>query len=430
MYNNCMDFKQYLEQYYSNEDVKKILDSFSQKRTNSFILNINKYCLSQLNDIEVSPHPYIKNAFYFNSDVNKLGTDYRFDNGMFYIQDASAMMPVHCLGIRSNEIILDMCAAPGGKTIDAAIELNNTGAIIANDLSYERARTLSSNIEKMGFSNVVVTNNDFTKIYPEYCQVFDKIILDAPCSGSFMFRKNENAKDDWTYEKVIKCNKTQTDLLSYAAYMLKPGGKISYSTCSLCQEENEQIIKEFLSINSDFHLVHQEFGQDVIESEYLSNTYYFMPHLFKGEGQFLAILEKDGSYYQTDLIYDKKPILTDIEKKFNLDFSSYRSLLNENYVLNKPFDLRHLKILRYGLHVSTTKGKIEIPSFHLAHFLPSNISIELDENERKKYLHGEELSRDNIQDGFYVVSYNGLNLGFVKASQGKLKNYYPKGLRQ
>ena len=147
-----------------------------------------------------------------------------------------------------------MCAAPGGKSIDAAIKLNNTGMLISNELSYERSKILSSNIEKLGFCNTFVTNNDLSKIYHHYPSCFDKIILDAPCSGSFMFRKNELSKLDWNYNKVLGCAQIQKQLLDIASYMLKPGGKIAYSTCSISPEENENIIKEFLSSHEDFEI--------------------------------------------------------------------------------------------------------------------------------------------------------------------------------
>ena len=158
-----MDFLEHLSINYSPEIVEKIVNSFSKERTHSFVLNNAKYSEEHLFDINIiKKHPFIDNAFYFENQ--KLGNDFRFKNGVIYIQDAAAMMPVHLLGVEQNDIILDMCASPGGKTIDAAIKLNNTGMIISNELSYERSKVLSSNVEKLGFSNVFVTNNDLSKI--------------------------------------------------------------------------------------------------------------------------------------------------------------------------------------------------------------------------------------------------------------------------
>ena len=143
------------ESNYEDEIINKIISSFESERTHCLILNTAYYNESKLFDVNISKkHPFISNAFYFENQ--KLGNDFRFKNGVFYIQDAAAMMPVHFLDVKEHDIVLDMCASPGGKTIDAAIKLNNTGMIIANELNYERAKTLSSNVEKLGFSNVLL----------------------------------------------------------------------------------------------------------------------------------------------------------------------------------------------------------------------------------------------------------------------------------
>lgn len=425
-----MNFTEYLLKTYGQTLSDKILDAQNKKRTSSLILNYNKYDLDILKDVELKKHPYVEHAFYFDGEKNKLGIDYRFENGAFYIQDAAAMMPVHMLGIEKDDIILDMCAAPGGKTIDAALKLNNSGMIIANDLSYERARTLSTNVERMGFANVIVTNNDLSKVYRNYPETFDKIILDAPCSGSFMFRKNELSKLDWTMEKVLACQNEQKTLLEMAAYMLKEGGKIVYSTCSLSPEENEEVIKNFLDNNAHFNLQEFHFENDVSESKILAKTYYFYPFAFNGEGQFVCVLVKTGENYKTTkklLISEKYPGTAGI---FNLQFSNYLSVKDSIYAFNQHIKINKFNVLRAGLLVANLKGKIEIPSFHLAHYINDpKFIIELNEAEFKKYLHGEEIEK-SIKNGFYIVSYNKVNLGFVKAANERLKNYYPKGLRK
>ena len=425
-----MEFKEYLLKKYDEDFVNDFLSASKDERTSSLILNTNKYSKDILNGVNLISHPYIKNAFYYDKNVNKLGIDYRFENGVYFIQDAASMMTVHALDVQKDDVILDLCAAPGGKTIDAAIKLNNSGLIVANDISYERCRVLSSNIERMGFSNVIISNTDFEKVYTHYLNSFDKIILDAPCSGSFMFRKNENARLDWTYEKVLSCQKTQRNLIEIAYQMLKPGGKLIYSTCSISPEENEEIISELLKNHDDIHAQKLDFNDDVYESKILKNSYYFLPFKFNCEGQFICLLTKDGiqkNYIPNSENFKK---YSGFAGFFDISFENYITKNDQIYGYNSPIKLNKLNILKYGLLISKKKGKIEIPSFHLAHFLDSKKSIKLTEEEFKKYIHGEEISRDINSDGFHVVSYNEVNLGFVKSSNGKLKNHYPKGLRK
>ena len=422
-----MDFLEHLSINYSPEIVEKIVNSFSKERTHSFVLNNAKYSEEHLFDINIiKKHPFIDNAFYFENQ--KLGNDFRFKNGVIYIQDAAAMMPVHLLGVEQNDIILDMCASPGGKTIDAAIKLNNTGMIISNELSYERSKVLSSNVEKLGFSNVFVTNNDLSKIYDKYPETFDKIILDAPCSGSFMFRKNELSKLDWNYNKVLGCANVQRELINIAAFMLKSGGKLVYSTCSLSPEENEKIIAEFLNENENFEIIKIPAEPQYFYPSKLDGAIYLMPFMFEGEGQFITVLQKKGISSKNNKEIIENRCRTSIFSNFSDEkFSNSVTKNDLTYVYNSYLKLKHFSVIRYGLQVSELKGKVEIPSFQLAHYLKENI-IELDENTFNKYIKGEEINV-SAKDGFHVVSFKNINLGFIKVKNNIGKNYYPKGLR-
>ena len=422
-----MDFLEHLHENYDDEIINKIISFMSSERTHCLILNEAYYTKNELFDINIiKNHPFISNAFYFSNQ--KLGNDFRFKNGVFYIQDAAAMMPVHLLNIKENDIVLDMCASPGGKTIDAAIKLRNTGMIISNELSYERAKTLSSNVEKMGFSNVFVTNNDLSKFYNNYPNTFDKIILDAPCSGSFMFRKNELSKLDWNYNKVLANALVQKELINIASYMLKPGGTIVYSTCSLSPEENEAIIEEFLNTHEDFELIKIPAEPQYFMSKRLEGTAYMMPFLFDCEGQFVTLLKKSGELISNNKQIIENPCRTQLFSEFtNTKFTNSVQKNDLIYHYNTFVKLKYFNVLRYGLQVAENKGKIQIPSFHLAHFVKNNV-IELDEIAFNKYIKGEEISI-NTSDGFHVVSYKNINLGFVKVKNNIGKNYYPKGLR-
>ena len=422
-----MNFLEHLQENYEAEIINKIISSFESERTHCLILNTAYYDESKLFDVNISKkHPFISNAFYFENQ--KLGNDFRFKNGVFYIQDAAAMMPVHFLDVKERDIVLDMCASPGGKTIDAAIKLNNTGMIIANELNYERAKTLSSNVEKLGFSNVFVTNNDLSKLYKNYPNTFDKIILDAPCSGSFMFRKNELSKLDWNYNKVLANALVQKELISIAAFMLKPGGTMVYSTCSLSPEENECVIEDFLNTHEDFEIIKIPAEPQYFMSKKVQGAIYLMPFLFEGEGQFITLLRKKGESIATNKEIIENPCRTSIFSEFV--GKNFKNSITKNdliYSYNSYVKLKPFNVLRYGLQVGENKGKVQIPSFHLAHYVKNDV-FELDENTFNKYIKGEEISI-NCNDGFHVVSYKNINLGFVKVKNNIGKNYYPKGLR-
>lgn len=424
-----MNFDEYLKLNYDENFVSSYLKSLEKDRTHCLILNKNKYDEKSLFGINlIKKHDFIDYAYYYNGS---LGNDFRFKNGVFYLQDASAMMVVEFLDIKENDIILDMCAAPGGKSIDAAIKLNNSGMIISNELNHERAKTLSSNIEKMGFCNVFVTNNDFTQEYSFLHNKFNKIILDAPCSGTFMFRKNELSKHDWSIEKVKSLALKQKILLENASKYLKPGGLLSYSTCSISKEENEDIINEFLLNHKNFH-IKKITNNNLFYKSNIEGSIYLMPSMFDGEGQFIAILEKDLDKEFIDIkskCHAKPQYFSKIAKLFEVNNFSNTILKNDLvYVFNTPFDISRLNVIRYGLNISTLKKDIEVPSFQLAHYLDNNKSIKLDEECFIKYLKGYELNL-NIDDGYHIVSYKNINLGFVKSKSNKQKNYYPKGLR-
>lgn len=429
-----MNFLNHLEAYYSKEFIDKFKKSTEESRTKCFIYDCNKYTEDCFLDIPIiKQHPFIKNAFYY--DVNfKLGNDYRFINGALYIQDAHANMSVELLDIKKDDIVLDMCASPGGKSIDALLKLNNTGFLISNELNYQRAKVLSSNIERFGYDNCFVTNNNFIDIYKNYPSTFDKVILDAPCSGSFMFRKNEEVEKDWTYNKVVKNSEIQENLLEAAAFMLKVEGNIAYSTCSISKEENELVIKRFLNKHPNFKTV--EISHELFYKGIIPGSNYLLPFKFDGEGQFICILKK--TYEDNDISINK----TNKNKQFVKynDSCIYKEFINKDYFCMRVkdniysfklpnIDFKPLNILRYGLLISSINNKTEIPSFMLAHSLLFNKVISLTEEELKKYLDGETLNK-TIKNGFYAVSYKKVRLGFVKSVNGILKNYYPKGLRQ
>lgn len=324
-----------------------------------------------------------------------------------------------------------MCSAPGGKTISLLLNnLDKNLNVIANDLSHQRALELSKNIERQGFSNVIVTNNDFSKIYKFYQNKFNAIILDAPCSGSAMFRKNSLAKEDWTINKVLSLQERQKELIKMAHFMLKEDGYLIYSTCSFSKEENEDVVLDALNNFNDLEVINIENKPCYYKSELLPEAIHLFPNLYDGEGQFIALLHKKGTS-STSINKSKSKIThKELLNKYELNFQNEININKEIYLNNFTLDLTKLNLIRPGLHFGSLEKNIFIPSFHFAHYLNPSLSIALTEDEFKKYIHGEEIIKNhNIKNDFYVVSYNGINLGFVKYVNGRLKNYYPKGLR-
>lgn len=428
-----MKFEENLKEYLSDEFIHELLLAQEKERTNSLILNTSKMSAQTFKAAfpNIKEHPFLKNVFYYNKNEYQLGKSYLFDNGVYYLIDASSLLVSYYLPTKNDDLVLDLCSAPGGKTISLLLNnLDKNLNVIANDLSHQRALELSKNIERQGFSNVVVTNNDFSKIYKYYQNKFNAIILDAPCSGSAMFRKNSLAKEDWTINKVLSLQERQKELLKIAYFMLKEDGYLIYSTCSFSKEENEDVVLDALNNFNDLEIINIENKPYYYKSELLTEAIHLFPNLYDGEGQFIALLHKKGITSSSTNKIKNKIIHKDLLNKYELNFQNEININKEIYLNNLTFDLSKLNLIRPGLHLGSLDKNIFIPSFHLAHYLNSFISIALTEEEFKKYIHGEEIIKNyNIKNDFYVVSYNGINLGFVKYVNGRLKNYYPKGLR-
>ena len=425
-----MEFIESLKNYLDQDFIDDLLISLKENKVSSLLLNTNKISnqifLEEFKVLE--PSKYIKNAYYYDPQKYQFGKSYLFDNGAYYIMDISSMMSPSFFKLNKNDLVLDMCAAPGGKTIFLA--LNNPSCyIVANDISFKRALNLSSNIERMGLSNVMVTFNDFKNNYLNFKERFDAILLDAPCSGSAMFRKNELVKEDWSYQKVLNLQIEQKELIKEAIFMLKDGGELIYSTCSFSYEEDEEVIQYALDSFLEMELIDINNDPSFFESNKLKGTIHLFPNRFKGEGQFIAKMRKKGSKILKNSDSKKEFKPSDYDLKYRLDFRFKNIINNEVYESSVPFYDKRIHILRNGLDVGLIKKDIFIPSFHLAHYLSTDKSIKLTEEQKIKYIHGDIIEISEDLDGFFLVSYKGINLGFIKAFKGKGKNYYPKGLR-
>lgn len=355
--------------------------------------------------------------------------------GLFYFQEPSAMIAAEEADIHEGDFVLDLCAAPGGKSTQAAAKLNGTGLLVANEIIPKRARILSENIERMGIKNAIVTNESPDTLAKKYPAFFDKIIVDAPCSGEGMFRKEPKAIEDWSPEHVYSCALRQKNILDSAVTMLKNGGILVYSTCTFSEEENEGAV-EYLIDKYNLTVCKDNDGTPKIRRIY--------PHREKGEGHFAAVLKKNWgeaapkpqkSKPQNDdkLKYALK-LYKDFEKNFlNTDIDGEWVLFGDNLYL-KPIciDIDKIKVVRCGLHMGIIKKNRFEPAHALALALNSGdfknvLCFSPKDKNIYEYLSGATLPCEKI--GYTAVCAGEYPLGWGKASGSILKNHYPKALR-
>lgn len=362
--------------------------------------------------------------------------------GLVYSQEPAAQMVAQVASPKEHQKVLDLAAAPGGKTTHLLSYLNNTGLLVSNEINNKRSKVLMENIERFGARNVVATNESAERLASCFQNYFDVIVLDAPCSGEGMFRKQADATQYWSEDYPKQCAKTQKEILKETIGMLATNGELVYSTCTWSQEENEEIVT-WLVTKFPLELIEvpKVNGMDTgIDYPEVARMY---PHHFKGEGQFVAkfrLLEKRNS----PKIKSRKISLTAEQRKLWQNFEDkhlrvhlegiLETFGDQLYLLPKGLpDISKLRIARNGLHLGTYKKNRFEPSFALGLALkPSEVTntIEIDEEDFIKYIAGEaiHLSQDH-PSGWYQLLVQGNGLGFTKITGKILKNYFPKGLR-
>ncbi|MGD8192421.1 RsmF rRNA methyltransferase first C-terminal domain-containing protein [Brevibacillus ginsengisoli] len=422
--------------------------------------------------------PWCDYGFYYPAS-ERPGKHPHHAAGLYYLQEPSAMAVAGAVGVEPGETILDLCAAPGGKSTQLAGYLQGDGLLISNEIHPTRAKALSENIERLGITNAIVTNETPERLRDHFPLFFDRILVDAPCSGEGMFRKLPEAIDDWSEEKVLECHRMQTDILDAAHQMLKPGGTLVYSTCTFAPLENERTIEEFLQNYPDYQLElvpHAElFAQGQPEwsrsqDPALSKTSRLWPHLLNGEGHYLAKLikplddvqeatesslaiqdsdQKRSNKKRMGRKSDKpssgipKEALTAWEA-FASDalYEGHKSLFHNRFTLfgeqlyhlpSDAFSLNGLKIVRAGWHLGTVKKNRLEPSHALALAIRPEqakrvVNFSADDPQIIRYLKGETLQADG-PNGWTLVTVDGYSIGWGKLVDGQLKNHYPKGLR-
>lgn len=421
------------------DDFKKAL---LEKPVKGLYLNRNKKNVERVLDKNyVEHHPIVENGYLYDENYHP-GRSAYFLAGLYYIQEPSAMLVADALPIEPDDFVLDMCAAPGGKSCEIASRLTGEGVLIANDIEASRARILSENIERFGLDNTIVTNVDPMRFTKQFQEAFDKIVLDAPCSGEGMFRKLEQAVDTWSEEKVLECAHIQKNLLKGAYDMLKQGGMVIYSTCTYSYEENEAMV-HYAVDELGFELLPLNKSHGLCPGVDLDEVVRCYPHHYRGEGHFIALLRKPGNSLRKQ-VRTIKPSVNPADLKVLKAFyqenltKKVPSYIIENnghlYAIKKNLpELKGIRVLRNGLYLGEVRKNRFIPSYSLALTLTKedvkrSYDYPSESEEIKKYIHGETLEGTGDK-GFGVIFVDGYPLSFYKESN-QVKNLFPKGLRR
>lgn len=446
------------------EAYESLLDSYDQPESKGIRTNTLKLEPEELANklpIKTQGVNWCREGFYIDHTVRP-GKNPHYYAGLYYVQEPTAMAAVEVLDPKPGDWVLDLCAAPGGKSTQIGARLQGTGVLVANELVNTRAGILSTNIERMGLTNVIVTNEFPERLVDSFYQSFDKILVDAPCSGEGMFRKDPGALADWSLERVDRCMGKQEKILESAHRLLKPGGVLVYSTCTFSPEENEQMIEAFIekypytleTIELPGITDHGRVDWTRKQQQEIAKTLRIMPMTVKGEGHFIAKLIK--STVVTDTIEIKPGYAKSrLKKATRIELQDYNDFAKNNLAaeFSKAFEERlyllgehlyaipegvvleriaNLKLLRTGLHLGTFKKNRFEPGYALAMALKlsqaKNVCDLTDEELAYQYLKGEALNLEATK-GWVLVGYEGYSLGFGKASEGLIKNHYPKGLR-
>lgn len=425
-------FNQRAKQYF-NKDSERFLNLLQEPCSQGFFLNTNKANkegIFNLIDFKYEQSDLTDVSFYHHEE--NIGKTKAYELGLIYPQEIAASLTASVVDVYGIKTVVDMCAAPGGKTINILNKLPKDTLCISNDINYKRALVLSQNLERLGLDNVVITNkqiNDLALILNDFA---DLVILDAPCSGEGMIRKYSEILDDYSIENINNLASIQSNLLEDAYKILKNGGQLLYSTCTYAFEEDENQIKNFLNKHEDIELVN-------LKNEYsstLKGTIKLSP-LNNTEGQFICLMRKKGRV-ESARIKVLKPIkekLVDeyIKNNFNLeDYFLYKH--NEHYYLSL-IELPDLgnNIIKYGIYAGDIiKNRFE-PNHNLyrANSLIGKYkySYDLDEKQYEKYIEGYEINA-NLDNNYYLMAYHNHSLGFGKCVNKIIKNKYPKGLRK
>lgn len=398
-----------------------------------------------LSRFSLSPVPWCPTGYVYDA-ASRPGLSSYHAAGLYYLQEPSAMAPAELLDPQPGERVLDLCAAPGGKSTQLAGKLQGRGLLVCNEINAKRAKILAGNIERLGIANALVLNEHPKKLEARFEGYFDKILVDAPCSGEGMFRKEEAAVTDWSEATVAMCAARQQDILASAAEMLAPGGRLVYSTCTFSPEENEGVISAFLH-------AHPAFSVEPVEAPWFSparpdwisdpapgleHAFRLWPHCLRGEGHFAAVLRSHADGARQDVPTERPAQLpaaaADFLRSCTQPMPDGVPVCFGSVCYLAPAEtpaLSGLRVLRAGLELGELRRDRFSPAHALAlwlHTYPQTADFPADGPEIAAYLRGETLH--GTQRGWTLLTAGGLSLGWVRGADGILKNQYPKGLRR
>ena len=384
-------------------------------------------------DFTGDPVPWEPMGYYYDPQARP-GLHPYHEAGVYYLQEASAMSAVALLDPQPGERICDLCAAPGGKTTQIAGRMAGQGFLLCNEINPKRSKILSRNIERMGVGNALVTNEHPQRLAERLPGYFHRVLIDAPCSGEGMFRKEEAAVTDWSVETVAMCARRQAEILHSGATLVRPGGRLVYSTCTFAPEENEQTIQAFLE-------QHPEFTLEEVQAPWFTQVgegqFRLWPHKLLGEGHFAAVLRKADAEAE-DIAQEPGQKLpkqwTEFAKELDIRLPAGKAILFGTSLYWTPEELpqlRGLKVLRPGLELGEVKKDRLEPAHALALWLKDAANVQdypADSQQAQAYLHGDVVP-SQIRS-WCLVRLDGYSIGWGKGDGKVLKNHYPKGLRR
>ena len=414
------------------EEFPAFLDSLERPRAVALRFNPLKGEISALPFVG-KPVPWERSGFYYDPD-SRPGLHPFHEAGVYYLQEASAMSAVRLLDPQPGERVCDLCAAPGGKSTQIAGRMMGEGFLLCNEYSPKRAKILSRNIERMGVGNALVTNENTEKLSQRLPGFFDRVLIDAPCSGEGMFRKEEAAVTDWSQETVEMCARRQTEILDNGAKLVRPGGRLVYSTCTFAPEENEQAVAAFLERNPDFE-------PETVDAPWFTavgpGQFRLWPHKLLGEGHFAAVLRRKGEEEPEGegCPGEKLPKLwLEFAKELGIILPEGKAVQFGQSLYWAPKDmpeLRGLKVERPGLELGLLKKDRFEPAHALALWLKDCKNREdfpADSRQIQKFMSGNVV--ESGKKGWCLVTVEGYSIGWGKGDGKVLKNHYPKGLRR
>ncbi len=459
------------------EEYEDWLESFQEESFHGLRVNTSKIGAEEFE--RISPFPlervlWTENGFYLEPGIRASRHPY-YAAGLYYLQEPSAMAPAAFLPVEEGDRVLDLCAAPGGKATELAARLKGTGLLVANDVSNSRAKALLKNLELFGCSNILVTSETPERLLLYFEGFFDKILVDAPCSGEGMFRKDPAVIKDWEQRGPSYYSPIQREILIQASRLLRPGGKLLYSTCTFSPMENEGVVAELLKEDVSFHVLplpafkgfcpgrpdlmerdREERGLflSAEQRKELENCVRLYPHRIKGEGHFLALLEKGGrpeAFAFRDngpgKARDKPVVCPEWEEiqallEIPIEKKSLRLYDKKLYSLPEALwekNLRGLRFLRTGLYLGEWGKHRFTPSQALAMTLRKEqcsriVDLSAEDERVIRYLKGETLEAEDLPEdpgasGWRLVCAEGFPLGWARLVDGRLRNKYYAGWR-